>query len=153
MSEIENIVTELKNIHNGNAWHGPSLHEALAEVTPEQAASRPIKGAHSIWEIVSHITGWENVFRRRIAGEAIGEPDEGDFPAIHEVSDQSWANVLKRLEEEHEKFLTTIGGLSDDVLESRMPGRDYSLGFLLRSAVRHHVYHAGQISLLRKAFF
>jgi hypothetical protein len=42
MFEIEEIINELKNIHDGNAWYGASLNDALNGITCEQAA-RPLK--------------------------------------------------------------------------------------------------------------
>jgi len=39
MSEIKEIIEELKNIHDGNAWHGASLKDA-PDVT-----SSPKRGA------------------------------------------------------------------------------------------------------------
>jgi len=42
MSEIEGIINELKNIHDGNAWHGASLKDALDGIGYEQAALRPL---------------------------------------------------------------------------------------------------------------
>ena len=62
MSEITRIVEELNKIHQGDAWHGLSLHEALAGLTAEQAAARLLANAHTIWELVSHIAAWENVW-------------------------------------------------------------------------------------------
>jgi len=50
MTEIERILDQLKRAYEGNAWHGPSVREALNGVTPEQAAAHPLSGAHSIWE-------------------------------------------------------------------------------------------------------
>ena len=41
MSEIKEIISELKSIHDGNAWHGASLKDALEEITYEQAAAHP----------------------------------------------------------------------------------------------------------------
>lgn len=152
MSEVAYIANELKEIHDGNAWHGPSLVEALAGLTPEQAAATPLPNAHSIWEIVSHITGWENVFRLRLEGIPAIEPEEGDFPAAKQVSQQLWAETLARLESAHERLLKVVKGLSDSNLDEMVVGKDYSVRFLLHAIVRHHVYHAGQIALLRKAF-
>ena len=152
MSEVAYITNELKEIHDGNAWHGLSLQEALAGITPEQAAATPLPNAHSIWEIVSHITGWENVFRLRLEGSPAIEPEEGDFPAIKQVSQQVWDETLAHLDSAHERLLKVIEGLSDSNLDDAIAGKDYSVRFLLHAIVRHHVYHAGQIALLRKAF-
>lgn len=152
MSELANIISELKAIHNGNAWHGPSLRESLAGVTAEQAAARPITEAHSIWEIVRHITGWENVFRRRLEGEPAEEPEAGDFPPVTEVSEQAWSRDLAELESEHERLLRVTAELADAALDAPITNRDCSVRFHLHATIRHHVYHAGQIGLLRKAF-
>lgn len=152
MSELTFILGELKDIHRGNAWHGPSLRESLAELTAEQAAARPIKNAHSIWEIVSHIAGWENVFHRRLEGERrASEPEAGDFPPVKDASEEAWIQTLDYLESEHQKLLKVVSALSDEALETDVAQQDYSIRFLLGGIVRHHVYHAGQISLLRKA--
>jgi uncharacterized damage-inducible protein DinB len=152
MSEVAHIANELKEIHDGNAWHGLSLVEALDGITPEQAAATPLPNAHSIWEIVSHITGWENVFRLRLEGTPAIEPEEGDFPAVKQVSHEVWAETLAQLESAHEQLLNVIKGLPDSKLDEMVAGKDYSVRFLLHATVRHHVYHAGQIALLRKAF-
>ncbi|MEP6923452.1 MAG: DinB family protein [Pyrinomonadaceae bacterium] len=152
MSEISAFVKELKLVHSGeDAWQ-PSLRQALAGITYEQAAARPIENAHNIWEIVSHITGWEDVFRRRFGGQATIEPDEGDFPRPSEPSVKTWTETLEKLESFHEELLDAVAELPDAILDQTIVGKDYSFRFLLRETVKHKVYHAGQISLLKKAF-
>jgi uncharacterized damage-inducible protein DinB len=153
MSEIAFIIEELKSIHAGDAWHGPSLREVLSGLTAAQAAAKPLVSAHSIWEIVSHIAGWENVFRRRLEGDADAkEPEAGDFPAIDTPSEQAWRNSLASLEAEHEELLKVVSELREQHLGENIAHRDYSVRFLLHAIVRHHVYHTGQIALVRKAF-
>jgi uncharacterized damage-inducible protein DinB len=150
MSEIQDIIAELRYIHEGDAWHGPSLHEALAGVTAEQAAARPVANAHSIWEIVLHIAGWENVFDSRLRGQPMGEPPEGDFPPVPAVSAKAWQDAIAHLDRRHEKLLATVSGLSERVLEEKVGGSKYTHRYLLHGIVRHYVYHTGQISLLAK---
>jgi hypothetical protein len=48
MSEIARMFEQLKRVHEGEAWHGPSVGEALAGVTAIHAAQRPIAKAHCI---------------------------------------------------------------------------------------------------------
>lgn len=152
MSEAMSIVDELKEIHGGNAWHGPSLLESLSGITAERAAAHPLPNAHSIWEIVAHISGWENVFLQRLKGHPLSEPEEGDFPSTDDVSEEAWARTLERLNETHERLLDAVAGLSDSRLDETVAGKDYSVRYMLHGILRHHVYHAGQIALLRKAF-
>src|SRR5918911_1736209 len=89
MSELADILDELRRIHDGDAWHGAALKESLSGVTAEQAAARPVAGAHSIWELVRHVTAWENVFRLRLEGRPVAEPEEGDIPTVGDVSEES----------------------------------------------------------------
>ena len=152
MSETEEIIEELKNIHDGNAWHGASLKDALDGINYEQAVARTLGQAHSVWEIAAHIAGWEDVFRRRLEGQQISEPEAGDFPVPAAPSETAWTETLKKLENAHRKLLLVVGKLPDSVLDTKIAGRDYSYRFLLRKTVDHKVYHSGQIALLKKAF-
>jgi uncharacterized damage-inducible protein DinB len=151
MSEIKEIIDELNRIHDGEAWHGPSLREILTGVSAEQAAAKPVAAAHSIWELALHVAAWERVFTRRLAGQPAEEPEEGDFPPVAEVSAAAWQQTLGHLDDTHRQLLETVSSLTDERLEDTVPGRDYSVRFQLHSLVRHQVYHAGQMALLKKA--
>jgi hypothetical protein len=39
MADIQAIIDDLKNIHEGDAWHGLALKEILSGVTAAQAAA------------------------------------------------------------------------------------------------------------------
>lgn len=151
MSEIKEIIEELKNIHDGNAWHGASLKDALDGITCDQAAARPLKQAHSVWEIVAHIAGWEDVFRRRLEGQMISEPEAGDFPLPAESSETTWKKTLDDLESAHRELLLTVEKLSNSNMDTNITGKDYSYSFLLRKAIAHKVYHTGQIAFLKNS--
>jgi len=151
MSEIANIVDQLKRIYEGDAWHGPALRELLADVSVERAAARPIAGAHSIWEIVLHIAAWENVFRRRLEGHPADEPEEGDFPPMVETSQEAWTQSLAKLDGAQEQLLKAVSLLPEARFQETVVGEDYSIRFMLDGIIRHNVYHTGQIALLKKA--
>ena len=55
MSRARHLGSSLERTVTGPMWHGPALAEVLDGVTAEQAAAHPVKGAHSIWEIVLHV--------------------------------------------------------------------------------------------------
>lgn len=151
MSEIIEIIDELKSIHDGDAWHGPSLKENLAGISAAQAAAKPVANAHGIWELALHIAAWEEVFLRRLEGQPVVEPEEGDFPPVKESGEVAWQQTLQWLDDVHEKLLARISALTEDRLNEIVAGKDYTIRYLLRGIVRHHVYHSGQIGLLKKA--
>jgi uncharacterized damage-inducible protein DinB len=150
MSKIQAIIGELKDVYDGDAWHGPSLKETLTGVTARQAAAKPLANAHSIWELALHIAGWEDVFRHRLNGHVITEPEDGDFPPATDVNEDSWGRALSKLDESHRQLIAAVAELTEDRLGEIVPGKDYTVEYMLRGLVRHHVYHAGQISLLKK---
>ena len=68
MKEAAHIADQLERAYSGHAWHGPSLRFLLRGVTAKQAARRPSPSAHTIWELVLHITAWDRVVCERILG-------------------------------------------------------------------------------------
>lgn len=149
--EINRIEDQLKRAFEGEAWHGPSLSEVMNGVTHAQAAARPLPGAHSIWEIVLHITTWESVGRRRVAGEVVEVSSEEDWPAVREIGEREWRESLKALEAGHQELRRAISGLSDADLRKKVAGTEYSVYFLLHGVIQHDLYHAGQIAILRRS--
>jgi len=148
--EAAELADDLRRIWHGDAWHGPALGELLADVTAERAATRVLSGAHTVWGLLLHLTAWSDVFRRRIDGEAVEEPEEGDFPATPEPSAPAWTEARSRAERVHERLITRVAALTSAGLDAATPGRPYSVRFLVRMAIRHIVYHSGQIGLLKK---
>ncbi len=152
MSEIKRINGQLRRAFEGEAWHGPSLRELLDGVTAETAAAKPLPAAHSIWELVLHIAGWENVVRRRLAGEVLPDlADEENFPAIQNPSEAAWQQTLQELARNHHALREAIAKLDDAQLAESVPGKSYSVYGMLHGVIQHDLYHAGQIALLKKA--
>lgn len=151
MAETHRIHSQLKRAHQGEAWHGPSLRELLADVTAAQAVAKPVPGAHSIWELVHHISAWEEVVRRRLAGEVVIDiPDEVNFPVIIDASETAWEATLQALAAGNQALRDSIKQFDESRLEESVPGMSYSYYFMLHGAVQHALYHAGQIALLKK---
>jgi heme-degrading monooxygenase HmoA/uncharacterized damage-inducible protein DinB len=149
-AEAGALARELETLGRGDAWHGPALAELLVGVSAATASARPIASAHTIWEVVLHVTAWTDVFRRRLDGEAVEEPEAGDFPAPPSPTRKAWAQAMQTLFEGHRALTARVARLSDAELGRRVPNRDFDVRFQVRAAIRHIVYHSGQIGLLRK---
>jgi len=145
------LARERETLAQGNNWHGPTLHELLDGVSAEAAAARPIQAAHSIWELVLHVTAWTDVFRRRLTGTAVEEPEAGDYPRTPRPTPGAWAEATQALFAAHGALTERVSRLSDAELAAPIPGRPFDRHFQVRAAIRHTVYHSGQIGLLRKS--
>ena len=152
MSELKRINDQLKRAFRGEAWHGPSVMELLENVSAEQAAARPIAGAHSIWEIALHIRTWERIALRRIdEWVPIEVTPEEDWPPVKESTEHAWKNALNSLTLNHDALRESIKRLDEARLSEIVPGTQYSVYFLLHGVIQHDLYHAGQIALLKKS--
>ncbi len=152
MTESQRIAEQLKLAFEGPAWHGPAVMQILAGVTAEGAAQKPLRAAHSIWEIVLHIAVWEDVARRRTLGEKAEPTDEEDWPAVADPSEVAWKTALQALEAGHRRLRATVEALEEARLSQEVTGRGYSLYVMLHGVVQHDLYHAGQIAILKKAW-
>lgn len=158
MNEIDRIVDQLQREYDGDPWHGSPLLRILDGVTAAQAAAKLVPGAHSIWEIVLHITAWKGEVRRRLTGAPAGEPEEGDWPAVGKPGDERWTEARARLQNVQDQLLAAIKGLPESRLfEPTNDQRDRPLGTgvtyyeMLHGLVQHDVYHTGQIAIVKKA--
>ena len=152
MTETHRINSQLKRAYQGEAWHGPSLCELLDGVTAEQAAARPIAGAHSIWELVNHIIAWEQIAKRRLEGDPVkNPPDEMNFPPVTNTSESAWQKTLEQLAASNQSLREAVKQIEDSRLDELVPEADYSNYFMLHGVIQHDLYHAGQIALLKKA--
>ncbi len=89
--------------------------------------------------------------RRRLAGEVIVDlPPELDWPAIPDTSDAAWRQAIENLIQSKKNLRQSISQLSEQRLEEILPGKGYSIYFLLHGVIQHNLYHAGQIAVLKK---
>lgn len=150
IEEISRIADQLKRAFEGDAWHGPAVLEVLEGVNARAAAAKPVRGAHSIWEIVLHIAAWDGAIRRRMEGQALQLSDEQDFPPVRDTSDAAWRSALGNLKQRHAELIQVLLAMPDYRLTGQVPGKDYDFYHMLHGAVQHELYHAGQIALLKK---
>ena len=158
MTETARIVDELEREHAGDPWHGSPLRQILDGIDHQQASRRPLAGAHTIWELVLHVTAWKNEVRRRIGGAPAAEPLEGDWPVPAPASADAWRAALDALEAAHRALVAAVAGLPEEQLftptrdpRDRETGAGVTHYVLLHGIVQHDVYHAGQIALLKKS--
>lgn len=149
-SETARIADQLDRAFKGEAWHGPALLEILSDMDAATAAARPISSAHSIWELVLHISAWEGAILRRMQGEALQLEETDNFPDVKDTSDAAWRGALEKLNRKHGELLAAITAMPESRLTEQVPGKDYDFYFMLHGAVQHALYHAGQIALLKK---
>ena len=146
-SSRRELLSMIDEAFDGRAWHGPTLRRSLSGVTPAQAAWRPGRGRHNIWEVAVHAAYWKHEVRRRITGRREPFPMRGRN--WFDVDGRKWAEDVRLLAEEHRALRQVIATLPPRTLGRRVRGLD-TAAFTIRGIAAHDLYHAGQIQLLRR---
>jgi hypothetical protein len=120
-------------------------------VTRTGALKRPVPEAHTIAEIVLHATTWNDVVRRRLAGELPQVSDAEDWPAAALPDDAAWAAAVARLLASGGTLAETVARFPAEQWHERRPGVDGTWFDLVIGQLQHVLYHAGQVALLGKA--
>jgi uncharacterized damage-inducible protein DinB len=152
-SETTRIADQLRRAFRGEAWHGPSLLDLLAEVSPWQARARPMRSVHCIWELVLHIDAYVRAGFEAAQGTPMPKiyGTEKDWPTLRDDSAEGWFDAQDKLFEDAEKLAHAIERFDEAKLTDTVPGRSYDFYYLFHGIVQHSLYHGGQIAILKKA--
>jgi uncharacterized damage-inducible protein DinB len=148
-SEIDRILDQMNRAYTAQAWHGPAVLEVLAGIDDATARRRPIRTAHSILELVTHMTAWKDIVRRRLEGEKFDVRPEMDWPAAGDGA-AAWPAALESLERAHARLRESVARFDPQRLDQAPAGGSIAY-VLMHGIIQHDLYHAGQIALLRKA--
>jgi uncharacterized damage-inducible protein DinB len=152
-SEIARIVRQLEKAFDAQPWYGPSVISTLKEVD-ESIIYKHAGQAHSIIELVLHMTAWRRFVIKRLAGESSYEVSDAlNFPTPS-TAKGAWTKAVDDLIDIQKELVTAMKKLPEEKLGELVPGAShkYTWYTLLHGIIHHDVYHLGQISLLRKAF-
>ena len=150
--EIKRLEEQLRLALEGEAWHGPSVLETLAGVSAEQASRHPIPGAHSIWELVLHIGSDYELVLRRMAGDGRPLTPEEGWPPCPPATDENWRHAVEALRLANRQLREAVRAFPAERLdEPLVPEVRYTAYTQFIGVTQHNLYHAGQISLLKRA--
>lgn len=150
------IVSHLRSIDEAfdrRSWHGTNLRGAIRGLDARQAAWRPGRGRHNVFELVLHAAYWKYAVRRRLTGEKRGSfalAGSNWFPSPARPTEGEWKKAVAMLADEHRRLRGVIANLGAADLDGVPKGGRASHGGLVRGIVAHDLYHAGQIQLLKR---
>lgn len=155
MTRKEELIDSLKRSFDGTAWHGPSLEEALADVTAEEASYRPAADVHTIWELALHAAAWAGEVANRLDGNEPGAPIEGDWPEPD--LEEGWEDAVQHVFSARDDLLAAMRDQSEEELDMYVgTGEDPALGTgftrygMVLGLIQHNGYHGGQIVFAKK---
>lgn len=151
MNEIERIVERYDQTLSGDAWYGYPVWTILEGIDAQCAATELFPGTHTIWQLVMHMEFWERIAVRRLAAPVTPE-EAGNFPATPAPNEAAWQKTLESFRTSNREFRQSILPLDAATLDQTTPGGQHSFRYELVGVIEHHIYHAGQIALLKKGY-
>ena len=150
MTDNERILKQYDLVMQGDAWHGDAIWKILDSIPAYTAAQRPIAGVHTIWEIVMHMTFWEGVAAKRLAGERAGLDEALNFPAMPAATEGNWQKTLEGFRASNQQFREALSKLELTRLDELSAAGKRSFYDEAHGLIQHNIYHAGQLALLKK---
>jgi len=151
-AELERIEEQLRRSFEGEAWHGPAVLETLAGVSHEDAAAHPIEGAHSISELVLHLSSDYELVLRRLTGDGRQLTKEEDWPPPPEATEEAWVETVERLRRLSLELRGAVRAFPSELLDDPLaPSAPYAAYTQFSGITQHDLYHAGQIAILKRA--
>ncbi|PTX47510.1 DinB family protein [Melghirimyces profundicolus] len=148
----ELLLDQLAACRDDPSWF-PPLSRALKGLTAEEALWREDESMKTIWQIVHHLTFWNERWLSRFMGEPTsGAVDNNWTFEVKEVSGEDWQNAVTRLETSLADWQTALSKCADFKLYEPIP--DYPEEAPWWGAVSnlctHHAFHIGQIVRIRQ---
>ena len=147
------LLAALNQAYWTKSWHGTNLNGAIRRLKPADAAWRPGRDRHNIWEIVVHCAYWKYAVWRRLTGAPRGSfPYKGSdwFVRPAEPSSRAWRDDRALLAAMHERLIDAVAAQTPRSLAARARRSAFASRDLILGAAAHDVYHTGQIQLIKR---
>lgn len=135
------LVQQLKQAHSDQDWFVP-LKTATRGLTQEQAQWKEHAETHSITELISHLTFWNERTLIAFKGETLPDFNDDNETTFTVFSTADWSTTLRKLDSLHTELELAITNASDEKV------REWNSDIL--GLTSHTAYHTGQIVYIRK---
>ena len=141
-SKIRPLLKEqLKYSHFEENWFVPTKI-AINGLKPEQVNWKDSTQNHSIGELVSHLTYWNDVYLRALKGEDVSDFDIDNDTTFLIYTEKEWKNVTSKLDSVQMEFDNWAENATEEQLSEEAPN--------ILTMVSHNASHSGQIIYIRK---
>ncbi|RKR85317.1 putative damage-inducible protein DinB [Mucilaginibacter gracilis] len=155
MDKSAKLQTQLQTILYGQPWYGTPIYTILEAVSFEAAYQKPQGALHNIYQILTHMLAWTEEATERMQQKPAAQPLRGDWSTSGTPDEQKWLQLIASFKLANVELTQQITAFTDeqwteDTNDSRETYTGYGATYeaLITGLMQHHVYHAGQISIL-----
>ena len=147
-----NYIKDLTQLYEKGAWFGDTYMEKLQDVTEKEAFTQPVKGVHSIAELIAHVIYWRSPIIKALTGvkdyqASVDSPE--NWQTLESLKAKGWKNILKDLEESQKQLTTVLKDAKAGFFKGEYsPGNSWD--YVTEGIIQHDIYHLGQLGLVKK---
>ena len=150
IQSYKGLLDHTYRIANSSGGTISPLLEAVDGIDYEEAMYRPGKDVTSIYEIVTHATGWLEFTLSELTGSP--GPEHVDWPGFGNSNEDCWNTARHRLHSAVAILNELLNRLCEKELFSPANGDRATRGERIMNMVIHNAYHAGQIIKIRQTY-
>ncbi len=153
---IENIIQQYHEVQNGKLWIGDTFNSKLNQINENLVFTRPIKGLHSIAEIISHLTLWrkETILKIQTGKGSKTDDCEENWLTNDKLEPLGWQNIKSEYDKTLIKLIDLLRSKDDTFLNEEYYDTDfkgnYTYSFVINGMLHHDIYHLGQLGIIIK---
>jgi uncharacterized damage-inducible protein DinB len=153
--QVRQLLDVIARAYDRRSWHGTNLRGSIRGLTAAEAAKRPQRNRHNVWELVVHAAYWKYAVRRRLGGEKRGSfalKGSNWFPRpdARGTREDAWRDDVALLDASHLELCDALARLRDEDLSRATAGSTVTNFELIAGIAAHDLYHAGQIQLIKR---
>lgn len=146
----QSLVDQLFEIFKGEPWYGDSLMKKLMKIRQEAEIPQALNLTASY---IQHLINWRQFVIKKLKGEAefdiqLNSVSDWTDISIQQFSD--WDRLINQLTLSQNELIDLIKRQSNDTLKAQVPGKGYSIEYMVHGLIQHEVYHTGQIAVYWK---
>ncbi|MDZ7646902.1 MAG: DinB family protein [Cytophagales bacterium] len=147
-------MNQFETTYEGKPWFGSSITKILSDVTEHMALWQPTENAHSIAQLVWHMTYWRQPLIKNLEGDLAYKSSmesQDNWSTPEKIRVVGWKNILKQFQESQERLVALLKIQDDSVLEKSY----YKAGTyreIITGILQHDIYHLGQIAYIKSIY-
>jgi uncharacterized damage-inducible protein DinB len=156
-SIAEKLEASLQQILAHNPWYGPATYNIVEGISFEAAYEKPPGSVHIIAGIMLHMLSWTQEVTARMSGQTAGEPAGGDWPDPGHPDEVRWKHLIADFKLANVTLAGVIQSFDNDKWDTPIndernseTGAGVTYLALIEGLIQHHIYHSGQIALLKR---
>lgn len=147
------LTKHLQEVFDGDPWYGDNIIKKLSAITSDEANYHPATGAHSIAQLLKHMTNWKRMVAEKLrnnTAENIEMNSKEDWDTDLVVRDENeWQDLINEYTAVQQELIALLNAKTEEDMQQTVNGSSYNMAYMAHGIYEHDIYHLGQIGYVQ----